>query len=367
MIEITRAQARSFRAVCRRASKTGSRTVPVVFTAGPTGLTIHSQQGEVTVAYRQAGNYVPEAFALPSEALADVEGKEASPIVLEADGPSRCLVHWEDKEVPQAKVYTTVAPVALPELPTAFSSPGDGFLVALDEAVQTVNTEVTRLRLFRVQLRASGSIVGTDGRQLFLQHGFRFPWSEGRLIARTSVFGLGELQRQETVEIGQTDSHVVVRAGPWDVFLVIDKDARYPKAEDVIPRVPASTGTHWQITPQDAAFLLRSLPGLPGADEDYSPVTLDLGESVVVRARAEGQERGTVLQLAGATMTGSPLRCCMDRQYLVRALKLGLTQFEMLFRSRNNTSYTVFLTMPTALRSVASHRNPHTGFFCFSP
>jgi hypothetical protein len=367
MIEITRSLARSFRAVCRRASKVGSRTVPVVFTASRERLTVHSLQGDVAVAYRQPGEYAPEVIALPVDVLADIEGKENSPVVLERTGEDHCLVRWQDKGIPRVKEYPTLDPITLPDLPAQFSAPGDGFLAVLNEAMQTANPEATRLGLNRVQLRASGSIVGTDGKQLLLWHGFQFPWGKDRLVARTNVFGLGELQRQKAVGIGLTDSHVVVRSGPWDVFLAIDKEARYPKAEDVIPHVPASTGTHWQIPPQDASFVLRSLPGLPGADEDYSPVTIDLNQSVVVRARAVGQERGTVLELAGATMTGSPLRFSMDREYLLRALRLGLTQYEMLFRSRNNISYTVFLTMPTALRSVASHRNPHTGFFCFSP
>jgi hypothetical protein len=280
MIEITRSLARSFRAVCRRASRTGSRTLPVVFTSGPKGLTIHSHQGEVAVAYRLPGDFAPEVIALPVDVLAEVEGKEDSPVMLERTGSEQCLVSWQDKGIPRAQEYAILEAIALPEPPAQFSSPGDGFLAALDEAMQTANPEATRLGLFRVQLRASGSIVGTDGKQLLLQHGFPFPWDQDRLVARTNVFGLGELRRQETVGIGQTDSHAVVRAGPWDVYLCIDKEARYPKAEDVIPKISASTGTHWQLSPEDAAFLLRSLPGLPGAEEDYSPVTLDLGQSL---------------------------------------------------------------------------------------
>jgi hypothetical protein len=367
MIEITRSLARSFRAVCRRASKVGSRALPVVFTAGRDKLTVHTHQGEVAVAYHQPGEYAPEVIALPLDVLAEVEGKDDSPMVLERTGAEQCLVRWQDKGIPHVQEYQTREAIPLPDLPAQFSSPGENFLVALDEAMQTTNPDVSRLGLSRVQLRESGCIVGTDGKQLLLQHGFQFPWGKDRLVARTNVFSHGDLRRQEAIGIGSTEGYVVVRVGPWDIFLVIDKEARYPKAEDVIPRVTASTGTQWQLTPQDAAFLLNSLPGLPGSEEDYAPVTIDLAPTVVVRARAVGQERGTVLQLTGATMTGSPLRFCMDRHYLLRALRLGLTQFEMLFRSRNNTSYTVFLTMPTALRSVASHRNPHTGFFCFSP
>jgi hypothetical protein len=329
VIEITRLLARSLRAVFRRASRVGSRSLPVVFSAGPAGLTIHSELGEVIVAYRQAGEFAPENITLPTDVLADIEGKEASPVVLERTAAGQCLVRWQDKEVPRVQEFTTLGETTWPELPAQFSSPGDGFLTALDEAMQTANPEATRLGLNRVQLRAAGSMVGTDGKQLLLQHGFHFPWSEDRLVARTTVFGRCELQRQENIAIGQTDSHVVVRAGPWDVFLTIDKEARYPKAEDAIPRLAASAGTHWQLSAEDAAFLLRSLPGLPGDEEDYSPVTIDLGQFIVVRARAVGQERGTVLQLAGATMTGSPLRFCLARQYLLRALRLGLTQFSM--------------------------------------
>jgi hypothetical protein len=169
--------------------------------------------------------------------------------------------------------------------------------------------------------------VGTDGKQLLLHKGLRCPWSGDLLIPRSTAFGLAELQRQEQVEIGQTETHVCLQAGPWEIFLPIDKEGRFPRADDVVPKITQGS-TCCRLSSQDAAFLLRSLPGLP-TDEENEAVTLDLNGTVAVRARTPGQEQGTELILAGSESTGKLVRLCMSRRYLTRALEMGFSQFDI--------------------------------------
>jgi len=112
------------------------------------------------------------------------------------------------------------------------------------------------------------------------------------------VFGSRELAAERDVRLGRTPAHLVVAAGPWRVYLPVDTAGRYPDVAAVIPRdAPSVAG----IDDADAAALLDALPGLPGADDDCRPVTLDLDGGVVVRAG--DAETGKVDQIR---LEGSP-------------------------------------------------------------
>jgi hypothetical protein len=71
------------------------------------------------------------------------------------------------------------------------------------------------------------------------------------------------------------------------------------------------------------------LPRLPGGDDDQTPLTVDVGQQVVVRARAEGQDRVTEVVLTGSQVQGRPLRLVSNRGYLARALQLGFSEFDL--------------------------------------
>jgi hypothetical protein len=66
---------------------------------------------------------------------------------------------------------------------------------------------------------------------------------------------------------------------------------------------------------------------LPGNDELYRPVTLDMNGQIVIRARGEEQPQPTELLLGESGCSGEPLRISTDRQYLARALQLGFREF----------------------------------------
>ena len=283
------------------------------------------------VAYHLPGDFVPTTIALSCNVLQDIEGKNNTPVKLEQVEGNRCRVSWEEASVPREQSYDTVDPTSLPPLPAEpkqYTNPGDGFLTALQEASQTAASESTRFALSHIQIQSAGTVVGTDGRQLLLWSGFHFPWQDDLLVPRCRIFGNDELRRIEEVQIGRTDSHVVMKAGSWLVWLPIDTKGRFPKAEDVIPRSPSAT--RFRLSAQDAAFLLRALPSLPGAEEDNGPITLDLNQTVVVRARAAGQDKGVEVLLTESEAKGKPLRFCTARHYLSRALALGLTEFQVI-------------------------------------
>jgi hypothetical protein len=70
--------------------------------------------------------------------------------------------------------------------------------------------------------------------------------------------------------------------------------------------------------------LCTTLPRLPGRGDDDRPLTVDLNGRVCVRARAAGQSRTTEVVLARSECIGEPAKLCLNREYLGRAMRLGL-------------------------------------------
>jgi hypothetical protein len=85
------------------------------------------------------------------------------------------------------------------------SNPRDTFGHALQRACDSSFVSSTRYAVNHVQLDGKqGRIVATDGRQVLVQSGFKFPWDEQVLIPRRTAFGCKELPSSEAVLIGNS-------------------------------------------------------------------------------------------------------------------------------------------------------------------
>jgi hypothetical protein len=335
MIEIPRVLARRLRAVLRKAvprdSPRGGRP-PLTFHAGPGGLRVRSLHPEVCAEYHEPMPRPAAVVTLPGSALDDFEGRAEALVKLTPAGQGSVQANWDDQGVPRLCDYTAPDPDKLgpfPESPVKFTDPGPGFLQALAEAARVAAPEHVRFTLQKVQLRGrKGEVVATDGKQLLIQGGFSLPWADDVLVPAATVFGCPELARDAPVGVGRTEAHVGVRVGPWTFLLTTDPKARFPPVGEVIPSEFKGV-TVCRLEAQDAAFLARALPRLPGAGDDLAPITLDLGDSVVVRARAEGQTRVTEVVLRRSEVTGRPVRLATNRLYLSRALGLGFAELRV--------------------------------------
>jgi hypothetical protein len=331
VIEIPRALARQFKAVFRKAHPpgTGRGSRPVVLVqAGPDGVRLRAQHAEVALEYHQPEPRPDERLCLPGEALDDVEGRTGE-VALERTGPEAVQARWDDRGVPQVRSYAVPDAeklAAFPEVPAAFTDPGPGLLHALADAAGVAARESPRYALTRLQLRgAGGKVVATDGRQLLVQDGLTFPWTQDVLVPAISVFGCRDLPPDAAVTVGRTDKHVGVRVGPWTFLLAIDAEGRFPAAEQAIPGRTAGATTA-RLAAADAAFLAQALPRLPGGKDVDEPVTVDLNGHVAVRAREGGAGRATELVLSRSAVVGPPVRFVTNRGYLARALRLGFAE-----------------------------------------
>jgi hypothetical protein len=353
VLEISRCLARQLRAVLRRSvveQDPRGEWPLLVCRAGARGLLLQAHRGDLAVRYQEPGERPTAGLAFRASLLAEFKGRRGDPVALEPTGPGKGRARWDEGGVPRTVEFDTLAPDTVPgppAFPREWTPMPPGFLPALAEATQTTNRDPGRFALSRVQFRGKrGEVIATDGRQLLVQGGFPLPWPDTILVPRVPAFGARELADEREVAVGRTKSHVGVKVGPWTFLLAIDTQSRFPDVDVVIPRrsAPAS---RLQLDPQDAAFLAANLPKLPGG-EDIPSVTLDLHTPVVLRA-GEEKHGVTELVLTRSSVSGPPVRLCTDRRYLVRAVKLGFTDVEVLgpdkpLVSRNHAR--VYVWMP---------------------
>jgi hypothetical protein len=202
-------------------------------------------------------------------------------------------------------------------------------LQGLRDAIETADDNPVSGSLGCLQLVGStGRIAATNGKHLLIQGTHRLGWSETVLIRRPAVLLAKELPSDVPVEIGRTKAYVAIRIGPWIFYARIDSEARFPAIDQVVPKA-ARIASRCTIAEEDAAFLTRTLPRLPGHADSFSPVTVDLGDQVVIRAKAAGQDRVSEVVLSGSTASGKAVRFSTNRTYLSRALSLGFRELQI--------------------------------------
>ena len=186
-----------------------------------------------------------------------------------------------------------------------------------------------RISLTCVQLRGKqGDVAATDGRQLLVQGGFKFPWKDAILVPRTAIFAARELRQGDVVRVAQSKTHVFIRIGGWTIALRIETATRFPNIDAVIPKAAGIT-TRWFVGADEADALAAMLDKLPAAKEEQAPVTLDLTRPIVLRTRAEDEKRCTDLVLLGSSLEGKATRVAVDRRLLQHALEMEFHSFQI--------------------------------------
>jgi hypothetical protein len=271
----------------------------------------------------------PDAAYIPFDLLKDCEAKTDDPVQVEMTAGNQVLATWNAGHVPQMKQYDIPSREDLfPDWPDALTDNPSELAVALHAAMETASPESSRYSLNCVQLRGSGTIVATDGRQMLLQSGFEFPWDEDLLIPRRLVFGSSELPRGTSVQIGRSDGWVWFRMGRWSFAFAINAEGRFPPVESNIPDAQHAAASI-QIDSKDADFLVKSMKQLPGNNDRNSPVTVDANGSVAVRSKSEDAPHPVELLLANSTRSGQAHCFNTDRTFLRRALDLGFRELHV--------------------------------------
>lgn len=337
MITITRALARRLRVVFARAmGRSRSGLAPVLFRSDPSGLTLAVQGHDAAIEYHfegAAGSTPSAVFALPLDALKQCEGTSDTLVTFEPEAES-VTVRWADAGVPQIESFPRNEPFDLPPRPERMEANDARLPTALRDAAECTDAAATRYALSCVQLSGDGRIAATDAHRLLVQRGFAFPWTDDVLVPAGDLFASKELHTDEPVSVGRTDNHVTLSTGPWTVHLRIEKDARFPRIDSIIPEA-AKAESVLHLAEDDCEFLLNALPRLPGRKEPDSPVTCDLNGQVSIRSRGEEQTPATELLLTNSRLSGKPVLTQTNRELLAHAVRLGFRTLHLFDPSGN--------------------------------
>ena len=276
---------------------------------GPAPPVVFAQRdGTLTAWVRTADSWLVSAVpaaggdgevVVPMDVQGAAAGAGDDPVELVPLGPRRGEARWRDRGADRAVPFDVVDPagaVYRPPAPPTESQPvATELLSALHECGRTTARDPGRYAVDRVQVRgAAGEVVGTDGRTARVWGGFAQPFAADLLVPALPVFGCPELAREADVRVGRTPHGLVVAAGPWRVHLPA-AGSRFPDLAAVARRDgPAAV----DLDLRDAARLAARLPGLPGADAEGRPVTLELGDAVAVLARDGATGRVTRVRLS---------------------------------------------------------------------
>jgi len=331
MFVIDRRLAQTLRAVLRRGSdETPARAdrLPVVFRQGTHGLLVTACTEEFAMACTVPGPVGEGVFACAAGALAAFEGRTDDPVEL-APGPETIRARWIDNGIPQQHDLLALAVDGLPVMPAGpkqFTPMPAALLPALHEAsISTIHTP-NKYALNRIQLKGrAGQVIGSDSRQLLVQGGFTFPFTEDLLIPRSGLFNLPALLNESEVALGRTETHLALRVGNWSFTWLIDAKGRFPDAACLIPK-PSAAKTRFELDPQDAEFFVRVLGRRLQTSDDLN-LTLDLGESACFRFK-----RGTqVVEIAlpRSRVDGAAVRVHVDVRQVLRAIEQRFAKFEV--------------------------------------
>jgi len=328
LLTIPRSVLRRFRTLCRRGGlhKTQVAGGPVVtFVGGVDGCRIRAESTDVAIEYHESGDRPPETIRLPLAALEFCEGRDDDLVTIDAGSGDQVRLSWTDRGVPREseQVQPKAGATAFPSAPPTSEANGSELWNALGDAVATTDPQSSRYALGCLHLRGRvGCIETTDGRQVLVQSGYRFGFEEDVLVPASKLLGNADVTSDESISIGRTEEHVGIGVGCWLILLRIQKDARFPKIDQILPN-PDVAKSRLELSQVDAGFLKETIPQLPCDDTQYDPITLDLNGQVLVRSRETAASRPTEVLLGSSQLTGEPVILNTNRRFVERALKLG--------------------------------------------
>lgn len=326
MISIPRSILSTFRSLVRKAGlhkRTAGYTPGVTLVADRDGCLVRCASPLAAIQLQHPGSFVAGIHRLPLEALDAVDGKDRDTVTIEGDGKQRTLVSWTDRGVPRQTAFDAPKPTTFPETLTEFTTNEPALWNALRDALPVTDRESTRYALGCLHLRGKlGRIDATDGRHVLTQAGFQFPWVDDVLLPANGILGCRVLDLNQPIEVGWAGDWIGFRIGPWLVMLAMQKEGRFPKIDDVMPK-PDAAKSRLELSADDAVFLGDVLPRLPRNDPQFEPVTLDLNGRVLVRAREEGRSQPIQVELPNSRLDGEPVTLNSNRSYLAHALRLG--------------------------------------------
>jgi len=343
--------------ICRSSCLPVLRSIRVSLdAAGVLALQATDLESIATYQAEETANIAPVTFLVPFDPLVKTvkaaSTKDRIGFIREAK--DRVVVRSLIGNTPIEEVLETPAIEDWPVTP-AVNNPAmtltEEFKVALKEALDCCeDPDASRYVLTGACLDTAEPqnhyVVGTDGRHLYAANSFCFDWKERVIIPNRKFLlwptfindGTWSLAVQPGKELPpktkdakpeKEPSWAKITAPRW-TFTTRLIDGEFPSAWKQV--IPESRGmeTVLRLAEEPIKSMLEILPRLPGAESHNSPVTLLVDDKqLLVRGRNNDKSPWTTIPVPGASILGKPVEVCLNRTYLTKALRMGLSEIEI--------------------------------------
>lgn len=307
-------------------------------------VTLQATDLDATAVYQaeQTSPGEPCDFLVPFERLNQLVKGSKAPVQLTVAAKDKVQVRTVIGLSAMEQTLTTLPVDEYPPIPKVHGQtiPMDAsFRDAFRQALDCCSDDSSRPVIHHVCLdprsRDGHYIAATDGRHLYAANSFRFDLKEPVLIPdqaflRWNKFlenGSGQLTVQPATK--KEMPWLKLQSGSW-TWLAKSSDAEFPNWKQVVPASDSSL-TAVRLDADAVTTLLAGVPKLPGGDEFNRPVRLVVSENrLIVQARAKEAAEPVRLVIESATVTGKPVSLSLNRDYLLKALRFGLTTAEFI-------------------------------------
>ena len=289
----------------------------------------------------QLGGSEPCEFLVPFEPLNKLVKGGKEPVQFIMEGTDKVRLKTFIGTSPMEQTFDTLPVDEFPPMPLTSGRVmpldptfRDRFRQALDCCSTDGSRHVIRHVCLDTRYAEGHYLAATDGRHLYCANSFQFDLKEPVLVPdlaflRWNKFmedGAGELSLKPKTK---TDgSWLQLKSGRW-TLTTKSCDVEFPMWKNAIP-APNSGRTRIQLDSSAVATLLAGVPKLPAGDDINRPVTLEVaGTTLTVKARAKDAKDWTQLSVDGVRVTGKSVSIRVNRDYLFKAMKFGLTTIEI--------------------------------------
>lgn len=312
---------------------------------------VHRQNGVVTMQgtdldafatytfkQRQAGE--PVAVLVPFEQLLKAFKCSGSKddVALLVKGENTRLQYRIGKSAIQQSINTLPLKEwpACPNIAVEATPLPPNFGSTLKQAMTCCSHDSTRPMLRGACLDGSDTkahyIVATNGRFLFSANSFHFPFKQDIIVPNNKFLnGSGLLDTEPcfiAVQRGKTlndTTHIQLKTKQWD-YVTRAVQGNYPNWKRVIPEIDGA----WTVVKLSAPAveqLLQVIPNLPGQDDLDNVVKLRTdAQSLWLEGRNKEDKEWTKIGVSEVQIKGEAKEIALNRDYLLPALKFGLTE-----------------------------------------
>ena len=203
-----------------------------------------------------------------------------------------------------------------------------GFLSSLRQALTFASTDDSRHLLksayLSVDAKAGHRIVATDSRRLTVLPCGILPLAESAIVPSSKFLNWSKLEGD--AQIGAGKGVFTLRCGRW-CYTVKKVEGQYPRWSQV---VPSGGDRSLELSEEDAALLVKTLPSLPMYDNSQEAVVLRMeGNAVRVFSRQDSKSPESAIRLESSKHGGKGVFSIgLNRVFFRDALQAGFRHWE---------------------------------------